>query len=138
MKFFRHARLPPFSPSPTVGNVCQGLTGGPGYTAGSNYSCNLQASNHSVGVFETATRGSAKFLENRDKANPTSILMAGVKFLEFNGMQEKADLLRESLYEVVSGLDGDEIGTAEHVEKIHEKIIEKQGCFELEQKWEFE
>merc|ERR1712226_814730 len=80
-----------------VGNVCCGLTGGPGLSAGSNYSCSTTTSRNTVGLFEMATRSTGASISGENKCNPTAFLMAGCKLLEYNDLQEYADVVRSAV-----------------------------------------
>lgn len=73
-----------------VGNVCCGIVGGPGVTAGSNYG-------HGIGVFETATRNTGISIQGKNIGNPCAFLMAGCKMLEFYKLQDHADIVRRAV-----------------------------------------
>jgi isocitrate dehydrogenase (NAD+) len=93
-----------------VANVCCGLTGGAGLTAGSNYSGSINTAHGQVGLFEMALRNTGAGMAGKNLANPTSFLMAGVKLLEYNKMYAHANLIRPALYKT---LNEDKVHTAD-------------------------
>jgi len=84
-----------------VGNVCCGLTGGSGLAAGSNYSCGLTKTKNTVGLFEPATRGCGKTSQD-NTCNPTAFLMAGVKMLEYNNLDQHAGMIRSAIAKTIT------------------------------------
>lgn len=96
---------------------------------------------NSIGVFEIATRNTANDLVDKNKANPTATLMAGVKLLEFHGEQDHADRIREALNTTISGQDlanrchtedlGGEASTTDFMAKFFENLSTgKNECFD--------
>ena len=89
------------------GNLACGLIGGSGLTAGSNYSdwivADKNQNKNAIGLFEEATRHSDQknrdSIANKNIANPTATLMAGVKCLEYNGHEKHAQMIRDALLE---------------------------------------
>lgn len=93
-----------------VSNVCCGLTGGAGMAAGQNYNNEINYGKNNIGLFETATRNTGESIMNKDVANPTASLMAGVKLLEYFKCYYHANLIRPALEATISG---DNIHTAD-------------------------
>lgn len=85
-----------------VSNVCCGLTGGAGLTAGSNYSGSINEAPNQVGLFEMATRNTGDSIVGQNVANPTGFLMAGAKLLEYNRMYEHANMIRPALAKTIN------------------------------------
>jgi len=73
-----------------VGNVCCGIVGGPGVTAGSNYGTNS-------GIFEMATRNTGLSIQGKNVANPCAFLMAGCKLLEYYKLPSHANVMRAAV-----------------------------------------
>jgi isocitrate dehydrogenase len=71
------------------------LTGGVGISPGANI--NFE---NGTGVFE-ANHGSAQDIANRDKANPSSIILSGAMMFDFMGWQEAGDLIRRGIEETI-------------------------------------
>ncbi|KAM6976774.1 isocitrate dehydrogenase [NAD] subunit gamma, mitochondrial-like [Aplochiton taeniatus] len=78
-----------------VSNVCAGLVGGPGLVPGANYG-------KDYAVFETATRNTGKSIANKNKANPTAMLLASCLMLDHLKLHAYASMIRRAVMATVT------------------------------------
>ncbi|NJI24244.1 isocitrate dehydrogenase [Aeromonas veronii] len=72
-----------------LSDLCAGLVGGLGMAPGANIG-------DGVAIFE-AVHGSAPDIAGKNIANPTSVILASIQMLEYLGMQDKAERIREAV-----------------------------------------
>ncbi|WP_254051084.1 isocitrate/isopropylmalate family dehydrogenase, partial [Zoogloea sp. LCSB751] len=70
-----------------LSDLCAGLVGGLGMAPGANIG-------EGAAIFE-AVHGSAPDIAGKNIANPTSVILASIQMLEYLGMQDKAERIRE-------------------------------------------
>lgn len=78
-----------------VGDLCAGLVGGPGVAPG------MSLGDEGIAIFET-THGSAPALKDRNKVDPTALLLAGAWMLEHLGEAEAAQRLERAVARVIA------------------------------------
>jgi isocitrate dehydrogenase len=99
--------------------------GGIGIAPGANMADN-------IGVFE-ATHGTAPKYANKNKVNPSSLLLSGVMMLEYLGWKEAADLIHEAYPKVIADKtvtydfarlmeNATTVSTSEFADKLIEKL----------------
>ncbi|WP_429204796.1 isocitrate dehydrogenase [Aeromonas veronii] len=71
-----------------LSDLCAGLVGGLGMAPGANIG-------DGAAIFE-AVHGSAPDIAGKNIANPTSVILASIQMLEYLGMQDKAERIREA------------------------------------------
>ncbi|BEE03768.1 MULTISPECIES: isocitrate dehydrogenase [Aeromonas] len=72
-----------------LSDLCAGLVGGLGMAPGANIG-------DGAAIFE-AVHGSAPDIAGKNIANPTSVILASIQMLEYLGMQDKAERIREAV-----------------------------------------
>ncbi|MFV7561329.1 isocitrate dehydrogenase [Aeromonas sp. PS2Canimalfood6] len=72
-----------------LSDLCAGLVGGLGMAPGANIG-------EGAAIFE-AVHGSAPDIAGKNIANPTSVILATIQMLEYLGMQDKAERIREAV-----------------------------------------
>ncbi|MCJ7931537.1 MULTISPECIES: isocitrate dehydrogenase [Aeromonas] len=72
-----------------LSDLCAGLVGGLGMAPGANIG-------EGAAIFE-AVHGSAPDIAGKNIANPTSVILASIQMLEYLGMQDKAERIREAV-----------------------------------------
>lgn len=106
-----------------LSDLCAGLVGSLGLCAGANIG-------DECAVFE-ACHGSAPDIAGRHLANPTSLILSAVMMLRHIGMDDKAELIEESVREVlmerkhITGDIGGNATTEEYTEAVIERVKEK-------------
>lgn len=76
-----------------LSDLCAGLVGGLGFAPSVNIGENIK-------IYE-AVHGSAPDIAGKDLANPTALLLSFAMLLNDNGLQDKADILKQALYKVI-------------------------------------
>ncbi|WP_016956677.1 isocitrate dehydrogenase [Catenovulum agarivorans] len=103
-----------------ISDLCAGLVGGLGMAPGANIG-------KDCAIFE-AVHGSAPDIAGKNLANPTSVILASVQMLEYLGMKDKADRLRNAVREVIETGDrttrdlGGTAGTSEFTQAVLERL----------------
>ncbi|MGU5656977.1 isocitrate dehydrogenase [Aeromonas veronii] len=90
-----------------LSDLCAGLVGGLGMAPGANIG-------DGAAIFE-AVHGSAPDIAGKNIANPTSVILASIQMLEYLGMQDKAERIREAVRATIESGDRvtrDLVGTA--------------------------
>ncbi|WP_429152974.1 isocitrate dehydrogenase [Aeromonas veronii] len=80
-----------------LSDLCAGLVGGLGMAPGANIG-------DGAAIFE-AVHGSAPDIAGKNIANPTSVILASIQMLEYLGMQDKAERIREALRATIESGD---------------------------------
>ena len=80
-----------------LSDLCAGLVGGLGMAPGANIG-------DGAAIFE-AVHGSAPDIAGKNIANPTSVLLASIQMLEYLGMQDKAERIREAVRATIESGD---------------------------------
>ncbi len=80
-----------------LSDLCAGLVGGLGMAPGANIG-------EGAAIFE-AVHGSAPDIAGKNIANPTSVLLASIQMLEYLGMQDKAERIREAVRTTIESGD---------------------------------
>ncbi|WP_439839145.1 isocitrate dehydrogenase [Aeromonas caviae] len=80
-----------------LSDLCAGLVGGLGMAPGANIG-------EGAAIFE-AVHGSAPDIAGKNIANPTSVILASIQMLEYLGMQDKAERIREAVRETIESGD---------------------------------
>ncbi|MGN4990736.1 isocitrate dehydrogenase [Aeromonas sp. 97A] len=80
-----------------LSDLCAGLVGGLGMAPGANIG-------DGAAIFE-AVHGSAPDIAGKNIANPTSVILASIQMLEYLGMQDKAERIREAVRATVESGD---------------------------------
>lgn len=80
-----------------LSDLCAGLVGGLGMAPGANIG-------EGAAIFE-AVHGSAPDIAGKNIANPTSVILASIQMLEFLGMQDKAERIREAVRATIESGD---------------------------------
>ncbi|MGN5144725.1 isocitrate dehydrogenase [Aeromonas veronii] len=80
-----------------LSDLCAGLVGGLGMAPGANIG-------DGAAIFE-AVHGSAPDIAGKNIANPTSVILASIQMLEYLGMQDKAELIREAVRATIESGD---------------------------------
>lgn len=80
-----------------LSDLCAGLIGGLGMAPGANIG-------DGAAIFE-AVHGSAPDIAGKNIANPTSVILASIQMLEYLGMQDKAERIREAVRATIESGD---------------------------------
>ncbi|MFM4845636.1 isocitrate dehydrogenase [Aeromonas caviae] len=80
-----------------LSDLCAGLVGGLGMAPGANIG-------EWAAIFE-AVHGSAPDIAGKNIANPTSVILASIQMLEYLGMQDKAERIREAVRATIESGD---------------------------------
>lgn len=80
-----------------LSDLCAGLVGGLGMAPGANIG-------DGAAIFE-AVHGSAPDIAGKNIANPTSVILAAIQMLEYLGMQDKAERIREAVRATIESGD---------------------------------
>ncbi|HDO1310260.1 isocitrate dehydrogenase [Aeromonas veronii] len=80
-----------------LSDLCAGLVGGLGMAPGANIG-------DAAAIFE-AVHGSAPDIAGKNIANPTSVILASIQMLEYLGMQDKAERIREAVRATIESGD---------------------------------
>ncbi|MFM5574246.1 isocitrate dehydrogenase [Aeromonas sp. 602200] len=80
-----------------LSDLCAGLVGGLGMAPGANIG-------DGAAIFE-AVHGSAPDIAGKNIANPTSVILASIQMLEYLGMQDKAEQIREAVRATIESGD---------------------------------
>ncbi|KRV94003.1 isocitrate dehydrogenase [Aeromonas veronii] len=80
-----------------LSDLCAGLVGGLGMAPGANIG-------DGAAIFE-AVHGSAPDIAGKNIANPTSVVLASIQMLEYLGMQDKAERIREAVRDTIESGD---------------------------------
>lgn len=103
-----------------LSDLCAGLVGGLGMAPGANIG-------DGAAIFE-AVHGSAPDIAGKNIANPTSVILASIQMLEYLGMQEKAERIREAVRATIESGDrvtrdlGGRASTSEFTQSIIERL----------------
>ncbi|MFA7823280.1 isocitrate dehydrogenase [Aeromonas dhakensis] len=103
-----------------LSDLCAGLVGGLGMAPGANIG-------DGAAIFE-AVHGSAPDIAGKNIANPTSVILASIQMLEYLGMQEKAERIREAVRATIESGDrvtrdlGGSASTSEFTQSIIERL----------------
>ncbi|GGP59427.1 isocitrate dehydrogenase [Shewanella saliphila] len=76
-----------------LSDLCAGLVGGLGMAPGANIG-------RDAAIFE-AVHGSAPDIAGKNLANPTSVILASIQMLEYLGMSDKAEMIRNAVSAVI-------------------------------------
>lgn len=103
-----------------LSDLCAGLVGGLGMAPGANIG-------DGAAIFE-AVHGSAPDIAGKNIANPTSVILASIQMLEYLGMQNKAERIREAVRATIESGDrvtrdlGGTASTSEFTQSIIERL----------------
>ncbi|MGY3943879.1 isocitrate dehydrogenase [Aeromonas tecta] len=103
-----------------LSDLCAGLVGGLGMAPGANIG-------ESAAIFE-AVHGSAPDIAGKNIANPTSVILASIQMLEYLGMQDKAERIREAVRATIESGDrvtrdlGGSASTSEFTQAIIDRL----------------
>ncbi len=103
-----------------LSDLCAGLVGGLGMAPGANIG-------DGAAIFE-AVHGSAPDIAGKNIANPTSVILASIQMLEYLGMQDKAERIREAVRTTIESGDrvtrdlGGSASTSEFTQAIIERL----------------
>ncbi len=103
-----------------LSDLCAGLVGGLGMAPGANIG-------QDCAIFE-AVHGSAPDIAGKNLANPTSVILASIQMLEYLGMQDKAEKIRNAIRDVIESGDrtthdlGGEAGTTDFTQAVLERL----------------
>ena len=103
-----------------LSDLCAGLVGGLGMAPGANIG-------DGAAIFE-AVHGSAPDIAGKNIANPTSVILASIQMLEYLGMQDKAERIREAVRATIESGDrvtrdlGGSASTSEFTQAIIERL----------------
>ena len=103
-----------------LSDLCAGLVGGLGMAPGANIG-------EGAAIFE-AVHGSAPDIAGKNIANPTSVILASIQMLEYLGMQDKAERIREAVRTTIESGDrvtrdlGDTASTSEFTQAIIDRL----------------
>ncbi|WP_017779837.1 isocitrate dehydrogenase [Aeromonas dhakensis] len=103
-----------------LSDLCAGLVGGLGMAPGANIG-------DGAAIFE-AVHGSAPDIAGKNIANPTSVILASIQMLEYLGMQEKAECIREAVRATIESGDrvtrdlGGSASTSEFTQSIIDRL----------------
>ncbi|WP_368231213.1 isocitrate dehydrogenase [Aeromonas sp. s3] len=103
-----------------LSDLCAGLVGGLGMAPGANIG-------DGAAIFE-AVHGSAPDIAGKNIANPTSVILASIQMLEYLGMQEKAERIREAVRATIESGDrvtrdlGGNASTSEFTQSIIDRL----------------
>ncbi|PPA30218.1 NAD-dependent isocitrate dehydrogenase [Aeromonas jandaei] len=103
-----------------LSDLCAGLVGGLGMAPGANIG-------DGAAIFE-AVHGSAPDIAGKNIANPTSVILASIQMLEYLGMQDKAERIREAVRATIESGDrvtrdlGGRASTSEFTQAIIDRL----------------
>ncbi|HEA3083964.1 TPA: isocitrate dehydrogenase [Aeromonas dhakensis] len=103
-----------------LSDLCAGLVGGLGMAPGANIG-------DGAAIFE-AVHGSAPDIAGKNIANPTSVILASIQMLEYLGMQDKAERIREAVRATIESGDrvtrdlGGRASTSEFTQSIIDRL----------------
>ncbi|WP_033137926.1 isocitrate dehydrogenase [Aeromonas finlandensis] len=103
-----------------LSDLCAGLVGGLGMAPGANIG-------DGAAIFE-AVHGSAPDIAGKNIANPTSVILASIQMLEYLGMQDKAERIREAVRDTIESGDrvtrdlGGSASTSEFTQAIIDRL----------------
>lgn len=103
-----------------LSDLCAGLVGGLGMAPGANIG-------DGAAIFE-AVHGSAPDIAGKNIANPTSVILASIQMLEYLGMQDKAERIREAVRATIESGDrvtrdlGGNASTSEFTQAIIDRL----------------
>ncbi|WP_113720520.1 isocitrate dehydrogenase [Aeromonas salmonicida] len=103
-----------------LSDLCAGLVGGLGMAPGANIG-------DGAAIFE-AVHGSAPDIAGKNIANPTSVILAAIQMLEYLGMQDKAERIREAVRATIDSGDrvtrdlGGTASTSEFTQSIIDRL----------------
>lgn len=103
-----------------LSDLCAGLVGGLGMAPGANIG-------EGAAIFE-AVHGSAPDIAGKNIANPTSVILAAIQMLEYLGMQDKAERIREAVRVTIESGDrvtrdlGGSASTSEFTQAIIDRL----------------
>ncbi|WP_299495544.1 isocitrate dehydrogenase [uncultured Shewanella sp.] len=103
-----------------LSDLCAGLVGGLGMAPGANIG-------RDAAIFE-AVHGSAPDIAGKNLANPTSVVLASIQMLEYLGMADKAELIRNAISSVIAEGDrttrdlGGTHGTTDFTQAVIERL----------------
>ena len=103
-----------------LSDLCAGLVGGLGMAPGANIG-------DGAAIFE-AVHGSAPDIAGKNIANPTSVILASIQMLEYLGMQDKAERVREAVRATIESGDrvtrdlGGTASTSEFTQSIIDRL----------------
>ncbi|WP_429193069.1 isocitrate dehydrogenase [Aeromonas salmonicida] len=103
-----------------LSDLCAGLVGGLGMAPGANIG-------DGTAIFE-AVHGSAPDIAGKNIANPTSVILAAIQMLEYLGMQDKAERIREAVRATIESGDrvtrdlGGTASTSEFTQSIIDRL----------------
>lgn len=103
-----------------LSDLCAGLVGGLGMAPGANIG-------DGAAIFE-AVHGSAPDIAGKNIANPTSVILASIQMLEYLGMQDKAERIREAVRATIESGDrvtrdlGGSASTSEFTQAIIDRL----------------
>ncbi|CAJ1805102.1 Isocitrate dehydrogenase [NADP] [Aeromonas salmonicida] len=103
-----------------LSDLCAGLVGGLGMAPGANIG-------DGAAIFE-AVHGSAPDIAGKNIANPTSVILAAIQMLEYLGMQDKAERIREAVRATIESGDrvtrdlGGTASTSEFTQSIIDRL----------------
>ncbi|MCX0430034.1 isocitrate dehydrogenase [Aeromonas veronii] len=103
-----------------LSDLCAGLVGGLGMAPGANIG-------DGAAIFE-AVHGSAPDIAGKNIANPTSVILASIQMLEYLGMQDKAERIREAIRATIESGDrvtrdlGGSASTSEFTQAIIDRL----------------
>lgn len=102
-----------------LSDLCAGLVGGLGMAPGANIG-------DGAAIFE-AVHGSAPDIAGKNIANPTSVILASIQMLEYLGMQDKAERIREAVRATIESGDRvtRDLGGSASTSKFTQSIIER-------------
>ncbi|WOO85826.1 Isocitrate dehydrogenase [NAD] subunit 1, mitochondrial [Vanrija pseudolonga] len=78
-----------------ISNIGAALVGGPGVVPGCNFG-------REYALFEPGCRHVGKDIQGKNKANPTALLLSSTMLLRHLGLEEQANLIASSVYDVIS------------------------------------
>ncbi|QPR87432.1 isocitrate dehydrogenase [Aeromonas hydrophila] len=103
-----------------LSDLCAGLVGGLGMAPGANIG-------DGAAIFE-AVHGSAPDIAGKNIANPTSVILASIQMLEYLGMQDKSERIREAVRATIESGDrvtrdlGGTASTSEFTQSIIDRL----------------
>ncbi|MDQ1884636.1 isocitrate dehydrogenase [Aeromonas salmonicida] len=102
-----------------LSDLCAGLVGGLGMAPGANIG-------DGAAIFE-AVHGSAPDIAGKNIANPTSVILASIQMLEYLGMQDKAERIREAVRATIESGDRvtRDLGGAASTSEFTQSIIDR-------------
>ncbi len=102
-----------------LSDLCAGLVGGLGMAPGANIG-------EGAAIFE-AVHGSAPDIAGKNIANPTSVILASIQMLEYLGMQDKAERIREAVRTTIESGDRvtRDLGGTESTSEFTQAIIDR-------------